>query len=108
MGQVVGNMPASWDSLLEGKDRVLYCSSKVLSRTADNVYQEELFLVDYNDESIDKKIESWMESNYARIDRIYSKHPNLPESYKVRVTIELEHVIIFPCLTVLLCMLRAH
>lgn len=93
MGQTVGRMPHSWIDLLEEKDRVLYWSGEVLSRVADNVNQEESFLIDYGNESIDKKVDSWMESNQARIDRIFSKHPDLPEAYKIKIANELEQVI---------------
>lgn len=96
MGQIVGRMPHSWIDLLEEKDRVLYWSGEVLSRVAENVYQEESFLIDYGNESIDKKIDSWMESNQARIDRIFSKHADLPLSYKIEVLNELEQVITLP------------
>ncbi|XP_050593813.1 uncharacterized protein LOC126923911 [Bombus affinis] len=92
MGQTVGRMPHSWIDLLEEKDRVLYWSGEVLSRVADNVNQEESFLIDYGNESIDKKVDSWMESNQARIDRIFSKHPDLPEAYKIKVANELEQI----------------
>lgn len=96
MGQIVGRMPHSWTDLLEEKDRVLYWSGEVLSRVADNVYQEESLLIDYGNESIDKKIDSWMESNQARIDRIFSKHADLPLAYKIEVLNELEQVITLP------------
>ncbi|KAF3423749.1 hypothetical protein E2986_13399 [Frieseomelitta varia] len=92
MGQTVGRMPHSWIDLLEEKDRVLYWSGEVLSRVAENVYQEESFLIDYGNESIDKKIDSWMESNQARIDRIFSKHADLPLSYKIEVLNEMEQI----------------
>ncbi|CAL7937581.1 unnamed protein product [Xylocopa violacea] len=92
MGQMVGRMPDTWDGLLEEKDRVLYWSGEVLSRVADNVNQENSLLIEYSDESIDKKIDSWMESNQARVDRIFSKHPDLPEAYKVEVANELAQI----------------
>lgn len=95
MGQTVGRMPHTWADLLKERDRVLYWSGEVLSKVIDNVNEERSFLIDYGNESIDKKIDSWMDSNEARIDRIFSKHPNLPESFKLEVTNELKQVIIF-------------
>ncbi|XP_017762003.1 PREDICTED: uncharacterized protein LOC108552109 [Eufriesea mexicana] len=92
MGQTVGRMPHTWADILEEKDHVLYWSGEVLSRVADNVNQEESLLIDYGNESIDKKIDAWMESNQARIDRIFSKHPDLPESYKFQMANELEQI----------------
>ncbi|KOC59475.1 hypothetical protein WH47_10621 [Habropoda laboriosa] len=92
MGQTVGRMPDTWDCLLEEKDRVLYWSGEVLSRVADNVNQEESLLIDYGHERIDEKVDSWIESSRARIDRIFSKHPNLSDGYKARVINELEQI----------------
>ncbi|CAK9824253.1 hypothetical protein ANTRET_LOCUS2451 [Anthophora retusa] len=92
MGQTVGRMPDTWDCLLEERDRVLYWSGEVLSRVVDNINQEESLLIDYDNENIDKKVDSWIESSRARIDRIFSKHPNLPEGYKARVINELEQI----------------
>ncbi|KAG6803757.1 hypothetical protein HZU73_00915 [Apis mellifera caucasica] len=92
MGQTVGRMPHIWADLLKERDRVLYWSGEVLSKVIDNVNEERSFLIDYGNESIDKKIDSWMDSNEARIDRIFSKHPNLPESFKLEVTNELKQI----------------
>lgn len=92
----MGRMPHSWIDLLEEKDRVLYWSGEVLSRVAENVYQEESFLIDYGNESIGRKIDSWMESNQPRIDKIFSKHADLPLTYKIEVLNELEQVITLP------------
>ncbi|XP_043265979.1 uncharacterized protein LOC122405360 [Colletes gigas] len=92
MGQTVGRMPDTWDSLLEEKDRVLYWSREVLSRVTDNVNQEESFQMDYNNEKIDKKVDLWIETSRARVDKVRSKHRNVPEECKIRVTREIEQI----------------
>lgn len=95
MGQIVGRLPNTWDRLLQEKDRVLYWSGEVLAQVADNVNQEMSLFIDYGEESIDEKVESWMHRNRPRVDRTISKYPNMAAQYKTRVQIELAKVIIF-------------
>ncbi|XP_029034844.1 uncharacterized protein LOC114872143 isoform X1 [Osmia bicornis bicornis] len=92
MGQIVGRLPNTWDRLLQEKDRVLYWSGEVLAQVADNVNQEMSLFIDYGEESIDEKVESWMNRNRSRVDRTIAKYPNMAAQYKTRVQIELAKI----------------
>ncbi|XP_076678691.1 uncharacterized protein LOC143374418 [Andrena cerasifolii] len=86
MGQTVGRMPKTWDGLLEEKDRVLYWSGEVLSKVADNVHEEEALQIDYSSEIIDEKVDTWIETNRTRIEKILSEQPDLLEEWGRRAT----------------------
>ncbi|XP_076650626.1 uncharacterized protein LOC143357866 [Halictus rubicundus] len=92
MGQTVGRMPNTWARLLEEKDRVLYWSSEVLARVADNVNQEESFQIDYGDDCIDRKIDLWIEACRDKVDRILCSRRNVSQEHRTRIFREIEQV----------------
>ncbi|XP_078033376.1 uncharacterized protein LOC144468083 isoform X1 [Augochlora pura] len=92
MGQTVGRMPNTWNRLLEEKDRVLYWSGEVLARVADNVDQEESFQIDYGDDCIDRKVDSWIRANRDRVDKILGKRRNVSREFRARINREIEQV----------------
>ncbi|XP_031829480.2 uncharacterized protein LOC116425638 isoform X1 [Nomia melanderi] len=92
MGQTMGRMPNTWNGLLEEKDRVLYWSGEVLARVADNVSQEESFQIDYGNDFIERKIDSWVEASEWRIDKIFSRRRNVTEEHRAYVTREIEQI----------------
>ncbi|XP_050456487.1 uncharacterized protein LOC126854128 [Cataglyphis hispanica] len=85
MGQTMGRMPETWNGLLEEKDRVLHWSSEVLARVQDNVTNEDTFLMDYDDNKIDAKINTWIKSNQTRVDETFKKHATAPDALKNEV-----------------------
>ncbi|XP_053976090.1 uncharacterized protein LOC128874933 isoform X2 [Hylaeus volcanicus] len=90
MGQTVGRMPDTWDCLLEEKDRVLHWSAEVLSRVADNVNQEESFQMDYDNERIDEKIDSWIEQSVTLVGQARGKHAR--REYTTRLAARVEQI----------------
>lgn len=95
MGQTMGRMPETWQGLLEEKDRVLHWSSEVLARVQDNVTNEDTFLMDYDDDKIDAKINGWIKTNKTQIDETFKKFPNAPDTLKNVVNSGVEKVINF-------------
>lgn len=91
----MGRMPETWQGLLEEKDRVLHWSSEVLARVQDNVTNEDTFLMDYDDDKIDAKINTWIKTNQTRIDETFKKFPNAPDTLKNVVNSGIEKVINF-------------
>ncbi|XP_015437989.1 PREDICTED: uncharacterized protein LOC107193111 [Dufourea novaeangliae] len=92
MGLTVGRMPNTWDCLLEEKDRVLYWSGEVLARVADNVNQEESFQIDYGNEYIDRKVDSWIETSWMRINKILSRRWHLSDERRTRLIRGIEQI----------------
>nr|XP_033322318.1 uncharacterized protein LOC117218206 [Megalopta genalis] len=92
MGQTVGRMPNTWARLLEEKDRVLYWSGEVLARVADNVNEEESFRIDYGDDCIDRKVDSWIRAGRERVDKILGKRRNVSGERRARINREIEQV----------------
>ncbi|XP_072765613.1 uncharacterized protein [Anoplolepis gracilipes] len=82
MGQTMGRMPETWQGLLEERDRVLHWSSEVLARVQDNVTNEDTFLMDYDDDKIDGKINTWIKTNKTRVDETFNKFANAPNEIK--------------------------
>ncbi|XP_018398712.1 PREDICTED: uncharacterized protein LOC108776557 isoform X1 [Cyphomyrmex costatus] len=82
MGQTVGRMPETWEGLLEEKDRVLHWSSEVLARVQDNVTNEDTFLIDYDDDKVDAKIDTWIKTNRTRVNETLNKYPNASDQLK--------------------------
>ncbi|XP_015604017.1 uncharacterized protein LOC107271926 [Cephus cinctus] len=76
MGQQVGRMPDTWEELIEERDRVLHWSSEVIARVADNIRDEDTFLMDYDNTKLDAKVDSWIENNKTRIEPTISKLPS--------------------------------
>lgn len=93
MGQTMGRMPETWEGLLEEKNRVLHWSSEVLARVQDNVTNEDTFLMDYDDNKVDAKIDAWIKTNQTRIDEMYHKYPNAPAQLKDTVKAGIQKVI---------------
>ncbi|KAL6439169.1 hypothetical protein ACFW04_003837 [Cataglyphis niger] len=85
MGQTMGRMPETWQGLLEEKDRVLHWSSEVLARVQDNVTNEDTFLMDFDDNKIDAKINTWIKNNQTQVDETFKKHAKAPEALKNEV-----------------------
>lgn len=95
MGQTMGRMPETWQGLLEERDRVLHWSSEVLARVQDNVTNEDTFLMDYDDDKIDGKINTWIKTNKTRVDETFNKFANAPNEIKNVVKTGIEKVINF-------------
>lgn len=90
MGQSVGRMPDTWDGLLEEKDRVLQWSGEVLSKVTDNINEEGSFQMDYENEKIEAKVDSWIESNQERVNETFDKFPEASQDCKDQVTCGIE------------------
>ncbi|XP_020282034.1 uncharacterized protein LOC109853891 [Pseudomyrmex gracilis] len=82
MGQTVGRMPDTWEELVEEKNRVLHWSSEILAKVQDNVTNEDTFLMDYDDDKVNTKIDVWIKTNQPRIDKAMNKFPNAPDQLK--------------------------
>lgn len=82
MGQTMGRMPDTWQELMEERDRVIHWSSEVLARVQDNVTNEDTFLMDYDDNKIDAKVDSWIKTNQTRVNDTFGKYPNAPDRLK--------------------------
>ncbi|XP_018300677.1 uncharacterized protein [Mycetomoellerius zeteki] len=93
MGQTMGRMPETWEGLLEEKDRVLHWSSEVLARVQDNVRNEDTFLMDYDDDKVDAKIDTWIKTNRTRVDETFNKFPNASAQLKNVVNTGIERLI---------------
>lgn len=93
MGQTMGRMPETWEGLLEEKDRVLHWSSEVLARVQDNVTNEDTFLMDYDDNKIDAKVDTWIKTNRTRVDETFNKFSSAPEQLRNVVNTGIEKVI---------------
>lgn len=89
----MGRMPETWEGLLEEKNRVLHWSSEVLARVQDNVTNEDTFLMDYDDDKIDAKIDTWIKTNRTRVDETFNKFSNAPEHLRNVVNTGIEKVI---------------
>ncbi|XP_012283554.1 uncharacterized protein LOC105701406 [Orussus abietinus] len=79
MGQMVGRMPDTWEELLEERNRVLHWSAEVLARVDDNMTNEDTFLMDYDNDRVNEKVEKWVHSNRARADAVIAKYPDTTE-----------------------------
>ncbi|XP_018365849.1 PREDICTED: uncharacterized protein LOC108763048 [Trachymyrmex cornetzi] len=93
MGQTMGRMPETWEGLLEEKDRVLHWSSEVLARVQDNVRNEDTFLMDYDDDKVDAKIDTWIKTNRTRVDETFNKFPNVSHQLKNVVNTGIEKLV---------------
>ena len=93
MGQTMGRMPETWVGLLEERDRVLHWSSEVLARVQDNVRNEDTFLMDYDDDKVDAKIDTWIKTNQTRVNETFNKYPNASNQLKNVVNTGIEKVI---------------
>nr|XP_012215846.1 PREDICTED: uncharacterized protein LOC105668194 [Linepithema humile] len=82
MGQTMGRMPDTWQELMEERDRVIHWSSEVLARVQDNVTNEDTFLMDYDDNKINAKLDTWIKANQTRVDDTFSKYPNATDQSK--------------------------
>lgn len=91
----MGRMPETWQGLLEEKDRVLHWSSEVLARVQDNVTNEDTFLMDYDDDKIDAKIDTWIKTNRTRVDETFNKYANASDALKNVVKTGIEKVMNF-------------
>lgn len=91
----MGRMPETWQGLLEEKDRVLHWSSEVLARVQDNVTNEDTFLMDYDDDKVDAKIDTWIKTNQTRVDETFNKFANASDVLKNVVKTGIEKVINF-------------
>lgn len=92
MGQTMGRMPETWEGLLEERDRVLHWSSEVLARVQDNVTNEDTFLMDYDDNKIEAKIDTWIKTNRTQIDETFKKYPNASDLLKNVVNVGIQKV----------------
>ncbi|XP_011693971.1 PREDICTED: uncharacterized protein LOC105453584 isoform X3 [Wasmannia auropunctata] len=90
MGQTMGRMPETWEGLLEERDRVLHWSSEVLARVQDNVTNEDTFLIDYDDNKIDVKLDTWIKTNRTRVDEMFNKFPNASDQLRNTVNTGIE------------------
>ncbi|XP_011693968.1 PREDICTED: uncharacterized protein LOC105453584 isoform X2 [Wasmannia auropunctata] len=93
MGQTMGRMPETWEGLLEERDRVLHWSSEVLARVQDNVTNEDTFLIDYDDNKIDVKLDTWIKTNRTRVDEMFNKFPNASDQLRNTVNTGIEKLI---------------
>lgn len=89
----MGRMPETWEGLMEERDRVLHWSSEVLARVQDNVTNEDTFLMDYDDNKINAKIDTWIKTNRTRVEETFNKFPNAPEHLRNVVNTGIEKVI---------------
>ena len=62
MGQIHGRLPNTWHELIEEKDRVLRWSLEVLARVDDNITNEDTYLMDYDTEIINSKVNQWIDN----------------------------------------------
>ena len=88
----MGRMPETWQGLLEERDRVLHWSSEVLARVQDNVTNEDTFLMDYDDDKVDAKIDTWIKTNQTRVDETFNKFANAPAELRNVVKTGIEKV----------------
>lgn len=95
MGQTIGRMPETWQGLMQERDRVLHWSSEVLARVQDNVTNEDTFLMDYDDDKVDAKIDMWIKTNQTGVDEMFNKYPNAVEQLRNVVKTGIEKVIAF-------------
>ena len=82
MGQQTGKMPDTWEELMAEKYRVLQWSSEVLAQINDNIHNEDLFLMDFDNARIDVKVEKWIANNKTRIESIMAKFPDADNDSK--------------------------
>lgn len=88
-------MPETWEGLMEEKDRVLYWSSEVLAKVQDNIRNEDTFLMDYDEEKMDGKIDTWIKTNQIHVDEILNKFPNATTEIKDIIKNGIEKVIAY-------------
>lgn len=88
----MGRMPETWEGLLEERDRVLHWSSEVLARVLDSVTGEDTFLIDFDDDKIDAKIDTWIQNNRTLINEMFRKYPNVQEHLKCKINEDIEKV----------------
>lgn len=82
MGQQAGKMPDTWEELMAEKDRVLQWSSEVLAQINDNIHNEDIFLMDFENAKIDAKVEKWIANNKTRIESTMAKFPDADDDSK--------------------------
>ncbi|XP_014479076.1 PREDICTED: uncharacterized protein LOC106746722 isoform X2 [Dinoponera quadriceps] len=92
MGQITSRTPETWKSLMNERDYILHWSSEVLARVQDNVTNEDTFLIDYDDDKVDAKIETWITASQARVDEMLNKYPNMSYECKTVVTTKMEQL----------------
>lgn len=85
-------MPKTWEGLIKEKDYVLHWSSEVLARVQDNVTDEDTFLMNYDDDKVDAKIDTWISTNQARVDEMLHKYPHALDEYKTIIKTEVEEL----------------
>ncbi|XP_032690263.1 uncharacterized protein LOC116853318 [Odontomachus brunneus] len=92
MGQTTSRTPETWKDLINEKDRVLHWSSEVLARVQDNVTNEDTFLMEYDDDKIDAKIDTWVTINQARVEETLQKYLHASGECKTVVKTEIEKI----------------
>lgn len=92
MGQKVGRLPDTWQELIEERDRVLRWSSEVLARVDENVESEDTFLMDYDNATIDAKVDRWIANQKYKWEVALARFPDAPDSSRNNVNTEVTRV----------------
>ncbi|XP_033214595.1 uncharacterized protein LOC117171410 isoform X2 [Belonocnema kinseyi] len=92
MGQQTGKMPDTWEELMAEKDRVLQWSSEVLAQINDNIHNEDIFLMDFENAKIDAKVEKWIANNKTRIESTMAKFPDADNDSEDFITNEIPKI----------------
>lgn len=86
MGQIMSRTPGKdenrWKHLMNERDRILRCSSEILARVQDNVTDEDTFLMDYDDEKIVSKMDTWITTTEPEFEDILNLCSNGTYEYR--------------------------
>lgn len=93
MGLMVSRTPETWKDLINEKDRVLHWSSEILARVQDNVINEDTFLMDYDDDRLDTRINTLIATKQARVDEMLNKYSDKSHECETAVRAGIEQVI---------------
>ena len=75
MGQRLGRLPESREALQTEHRRVIHWSAEVLAWVDENVEGEDSFLVDYDNDAIETKVDTWLEEQRFRIEAACIQKP---------------------------------
>ncbi|XP_066595771.1 uncharacterized protein [Prorops nasuta] len=82
----------TWPELMEERDRVLHWSSEVLARVNDNIKSEDTFLMDYEEDKINEKINKWIDQQNPRIEQTREKYPNRQDDCEQQLQVKITKI----------------
>uniref|UniRef100_A0A6V7HZH6 Uncharacterized protein n=1 Tax=Bracon brevicornis TaxID=1563983 RepID=A0A6V7HZH6_9HYME len=85
MGQLITRMPQTWQDLMDERDRVLHWSSEILARIDDNINNEDTFLMDYDNNKIDEKVNQWISQHRVKQDEAFKVFLEKNENYREKI-----------------------